>query len=50
MSSNNQPQKSLLERIEVPAGIPQDAAKKIARIEEEFTRAEVETCMHSLFH
>lgn len=36
--------KSLEERIELPS-VPLDVAKKIARAEEEFTRAEVEQCM-----
>lgn len=33
--------KSLLERVEFPT-IPKDAAKKIAHLQEEFLRAEVE--------
>lgn len=37
--------KSLLERVEIPAGLSPDSARKIAHLEEEFTRAEVEMCM-----
>lgn len=40
--SNGEDQ-SLLERVEVPS-IPREAAKKIAILEEEFIRAEVEQC------
>lgn len=36
--------KSLLERIELPSGLSPDSARKIAHLEEEFTRAEVEMC------
>lgn len=36
--------KSLLERVEFPA-IPKDAAKKIAHLQEEFLRVEVEQRM-----
>lgn len=36
--------KSLEERIEFPS-IPKEAAKKIARLEEEFTRTEVDQCL-----
>ena len=34
-------QQSLLDRVEVPS-IPREVGQKIARVEEEFTRAEVE--------
>ena len=40
--------KTLEERIEFPS-IPKDAAKKIARVEEEFTRAEVDQCLFTLY-
>ena len=41
-------QKSLAERIEVP-DIPKAAAKKIALLEQQFLRAEVEQCLSSFF-
>jgi hypothetical protein len=45
MSSNGAGKESrpLEERIELPA-IPQDAGRKIAQLEQEFIRAEVEQC------
>lgn len=43
--SNDQ---SLLERIEMPS-IPEAAMKKIAVLEEQFSRAEVEQCMFLSF-
>lgn len=42
--SNGEDQ-SLLERVEMPT-IPREAARKIALVEEEFTRAEVEQRMY----
>lgn len=42
--SAEQEAKSLGERVEVP-GLSKDAAKKIAHLEQEFIRAEVEQCM-----
>lgn len=36
---------SLLERIELPS-IPREAASKMARVQEEFERAEVEQCKY----
>lgn len=41
--SAEQEAKSLGERVEVP-GLSKDAAKKIAHLEQEFVRAEVEQC------
>lgn len=40
---------SLEERVEMPS-IPKDVARKIARVEEEFTRAEVEQRMYPTSH
>lgn len=37
------PDQSLLERIELPS-IPREAATKMARVQEEFERAELEQC------
>lgn len=37
--------KSLLERIELPS-IPREAATKMARVQEEFERAELEQCKY----
>lgn len=39
---------SLEERIEMPS-IPKDVARQIARVEEEFTRAEVEERTYTAF-
>lgn len=41
--SNGAEDQSLSERVEFPT-IPQDAAKKISHLQEEFIRAEVEQC------
>lgn len=41
--SNGAEDQSLSERVEFPT-IPQEAAKKISHLQEEFIRAEVEQC------
>lgn len=47
--SNGAEDQSLLERVEFPT-IPKDAAKKIAHLQEEFIRAEVEQCKSFFFY
>ena len=43
--SAEQNSKPLAERVEKPAGLSKENATKMARLEEEFTRTEVEACM-----